>query len=410
MADFFIRVFFILVSCLCFTIYSVRAYAYCQSILTPLPDCRICSIVSLCINYISFFLVVFSRIPVLISLIMVYFLLVLQFLFFFRSDLLTLVFASGTFMFHIMNIKMIVTSIFVLIYKVPSHRVFRNSGISVFCTFVIILCLLVSLEVFQRIINYQMIQILVRTHSQLRFATSSMMFINIYLIILCFSYNSQIYSELAGIFLMCTGLLLFGAFYTSFLHAVKMSAMMEYELKSRQLEEQLQTTKEDVEELQTFAFTDTLTAVHNRRFGLDELNTFIDKKEPFCLCFLDIDHLKYVNDNYGHEAGDRYILDVVNVITDSCTKGETLSRMGGDEFMLLLPFVSYGTALERVRGIAEEISRIPSVYHPSVSYGIVEVMSDSVMSVSRILQQADQKMYQYKQANKSNRHGVTQSM
>lgn len=401
MSDLFIQIIFIAASCLCFTIYNIRAYAYCQSILTPVPRWKIGNWVSLCINYLCFFLVLFCSLPVLITLMIVYFMLVLQFLLFFRDELLTLIFVSGTFMFHIMNIKMIVTSIFVLIYNVPSYAMFQESGIFLSCTFVIILCLLVSLEIFQKTINLQMMQALMKTRSQLQFVTSSMMLINVYQIILSFSYNGQIYSALAGIFLLCTGVLLFGAFYTSFLHAIKMSAMMEFEIKSQRLEKQLQATKENVEELQFFAFIDTLTEVHNRRFGLDELNKHLQTKIPFCLCFLDIDHLKYVNDTYGHEEGDHYILNVVKVISSACLEGETLSRMGGDEFMLLLPLTSYETAMERMQGIVEAVARIPSVYNPSVSYGIVEVSADTKLDASQILQRADYKMYQYKQANKA---------
>lgn len=243
MSDLFIQIIFIAASCLCFTIYNIRAYAYCQSILTPVPRWKIGNWVSLCINCLSFFLVLFCSLPVLITLMIVYFLLVLQFLLFFRDELLTLIFVSGTFMFHIMNIKMIVTSIFVLIYNVRSYAIFQESGIYLSCTFVIILCLLVSLEIFQKTINLQMMQALMKTHSQLRFVTSSMMLINVYQIILSFSYNGQIYSALAGIFLLCTGVLLFGAFYTSFLHAIKMSAMMKFVIKSQRLEKQLRATK-----------------------------------------------------------------------------------------------------------------------------------------------------------------------
>lgn len=399
----FLHMIFILTSCVCFTIYNVRAYAFCKNILTPAPEWSIGNWASLGINYLSFFLVLFCSLPVLVSLVIVYFILVLQFLFFFRDKLLNLIFVSGTFMFHIMNIKMIVTSIFILIYDVPSYAIFRESGIYFSCTFIIILFLLVSLEIFQKTIDLQMVQVLMKTRSQLQFVTSSMMLINVYQIILSFSYSGQIYSGLTGIFLLSTGILLFCAFYTSFWHGIKMSAMMEFQIKSERLEKQLLATKENMEELEAFAFIDTLTAVHNRRFGLDELNKLMKDKIPFSLCFLDVDHLKYVNDHYGHEEGDRYILNIVRVISGACMKGETLSRMGGDEFMLLMPRVSYKSALERLHGIAESVTHIPSVYHPSVSYGIVEAPADTELEASQILRRADQAMYEYKQAHKSGR-------
>lgn len=393
------RVLFILASYGFFAVYTIRAYDYCRHILTPAGNHRYHKYGYLVVNTLTLTLILFCTLPVFLSLLIVYFVVMLQFLYSFRGDLVTFIFGSGTLMFHVMNVKMVVTSIFVLVYEVPTYRQFRQSGLYLFCTCVTILLLLISLEVFKKVINLQMIQTLMTNRSQLRFVTSSMMLINIYLLILSVSYNNQAYSGLTGVFLLSTALLLFGAFYTSFWHAIKMSVMMERELKSRLLEEQLQATREDVEELQAFAFIDTLTAVHNRRFGLEELDKRLKAREIFCLCFLDIDRLKSVNDTYGHEEGDHYILDVVKVLTSACKREDTLSRMGGDEFMLLLPHTAYLEAETRLQDVHETVSRIPSLYHPSVSYGIVEVGTDAGLNASEILRQADREMYRFKRAN-----------
>nr|WP_122013167.1 GGDEF domain-containing protein [Maliibacterium massiliense] len=393
------RVLFALASGICLAVYNIRAYAYCKGILKPTHSGKFGVVAALAINELALAFSLCCALPTVLSLIIIYFAVLLQFIYLFQGDLVSAVFGSGTIMFHIMNVKMIVTSIFILIYRVPSYDAFRESGLYLFCAFVTILVLLVSLEIFQRVINLSMVQTLMRNRGQLRFATSSMMLINIYLLMLGVAYAQQAYSSLAGGFLLPTALLLFGAFYTSFRHAINMSLMAERELRSKRLEEQLQATREDVQELQTFAFTDTLTAVHNRRFGLEELNRLIEKQAVFCLCFLDIDRLKYVNDTFGHAEGDRYILDVVKVLSGACRKEDILSHMGGDEFMLLLPGIPYRVAAERMQGIRQTVLRIPSTYHPSISYGIVEVGADAGLSVSQILRDADQQMYQFKRAH-----------
>lgn len=393
----FYRILFILTVYFCFIIYNIRAYAYCQGILTPVLGRWAGNIVSLVIGCLTLSLALFCGLPVFVSLIIIYFTVLLQFLYLFRGALIDFIFSSGTFLFHIMNVKMAVTSIFILIYNISSYTLFRESGLYLFCTFITLLLLLISLESFQRIIDRKMIQILMTNRGQLRFVTNSMMLINIYLLILSVAYNHQAYSSISGIFLLSTSLLLFGAFYTSFRHSVKMSVMMENESKTKRLEAQLKATKEDVEELQVYAFTDTLTAVHNRRFGLDELGRLLREQIPFCLCYLDIDHLKYVNDTFGHDEGDRYILDIVKVLTDSNVKGESLSRMGGDEFMLLLPEISRKDAVNRMQQAYEAVSRIPSVYHPSFSYGVAEVQADTGWNPSQVLRRADQEMYRFKQ-------------
>ena len=395
------RAVFALASYCLFTLYNLRAFAYCQTIFPPAKRRRGERLISLAIGYLGLSGTVFCALPAFLSLLIIYLLVLLQFLFFFRGELLDFVFASGAFMFHIMNVKMAVTSVFILIYSVPTAASFRERGLAPLCTLVTVLLLVVSLEVFQQTIGRQMVQTLLRTRSQLRFVTSSMMFINIYLLILSVCYTEQAYSSLLGIFLLSTALLLFGAFYTSFWHAVKMSAMMEREIQTQLLEEQLRATREDVEELQALAFADTLTAVHNRRFGLDELNRLLEGRVPFCLCFLDIDHLKEVNDTFGHEEGDRYILDVVRVLSAACTAGATLSRMGGDEFMLLLPRVPRAEAEARMRELGAAVARIPSVYRPSVSCGLTETAGGTDLSADQILARADREMYRHKRAHRA---------
>lgn len=391
------RIIFILIIFICFTSYDIRAYFYCRSIFTPVQKRKHGIISTLAVGYLALSLTLFLSLPALISLIIVYFMVILLFLYSFQSRTMEFIFGSGTFMFHIMNVKMAVTSIFILIYGIPSYTAFRKSGFYLFCACVTVLLLLICLEIFQRTFDRRMIQTLIKTHSQLQFVTSSMMLINVYLLILSISYHEQAYSGLTGIFLLLTSLLLFGAFYTSFWHALKMSDMMEQEARSRRLEEQLKATKENVEELQNFAFTDTLTSVHNRRFGLEELDRLLHNHTPFCLCYLDIDHLKYVNDTFGHQEGDQYILNVVKVISGICRKEDTLSRMGGDEFMLLMPRIPHKTAKERMLEIQQGVSAIPSVYNPSISYGIVEAGDETQLNPTQILNRADQEMYQCKQ-------------
>lgn len=397
MLNMFLQVTLILINFLFLSIFNLRSHRFCLNIFKPTQNQKIGALVSLFAGYFLLSLTLFCALPVFIKLLIIYFLVMLLFLYLFKGGIIDFIFGSGTFMFHIMNVKMVVTSIFILIYDIPSYALFRKSGFYLSSTCVTILLLIISLEVFQRTFDRDMIKTLMKSNSQLRFVTCSMMLINIYLLILSISYNNQAYSSLAGIFLLITSLLLFGAFYTSFWHALKMSILLENEIKSRRLEEQLRATKEDVEELQLFAFTDTLTSVHNRRFGLDKLSKLLREHIPFCLCFLDIDHLKYVNDTFGHDEGDQYILNVVRALTGSCKKDDTLSRMGGDEFMLLMPHVSQKEADERLCEISETVLKIPSIYNPSVSYGIVEVKTDTELNASQILRAADLMMYQNKQ-------------
>jgi diguanylate cyclase (GGDEF)-like protein len=224
--------------------------------------------------------------------------------------------------------------------------------------------------------------------------------IDVYLLILSVSYTSQAYSPLAALFLMSTSLLLFGAFYTSFSHGVRMSVMIRYEEKSRLLEQELRQSLRDVDELKCFAFTDALTDIHNRRYCMEALNHLIDREQTFCVCFIDIDHLKYVNDRYGHNEGDQYILSVVRTLSGCFRQSDRLCRLGGDEFVILLTDMTGEGACQRIQEAYGYILRLPAAYAPSISYGLVEIQQFQGLSASQVLQMADEEMYRFKQAHR----------
>jgi diguanylate cyclase (GGDEF)-like protein len=96
------------------------------------------------------------------------------------------------------------------------------------------------------------------------------------------------------------------------------------------------------------ALTDTLTGLGNRR-ALDEaLTRIVDLARPFALLHLDLDFFKAVNDTRGHAAGDHVLAAVANVLRAATRDGDIVTRVGGDEFILLLPNPPGGQALLRI--------------------------------------------------------------
>lgn len=102
------------------------------------------------------------------------------------------------------------------------------------------------------------------------------------------------------------------------------------------------------------AFTDKLTGLRNRR-ALDPLMTRLSETcAPFALMHLDLDHFKDVNDTYGHAAGDAVLQAVACRLTGGTRDRDTLIRLGGDEFLLVLPDEVQETA---VAGLATRLIR-----------------------------------------------------
>ncbi|MCB1191329.1 MAG: diguanylate cyclase [Leptospiraceae bacterium] len=163
--------------------------------------------------------------------------------------------------------------------------------------------------------------------------------------------------------------------------------------------------KKAMEKLEQMVVTDELTGAYNRRFAYEvlakQMETAQRSKESFVVCYLDIDKLKQMNDQFGHEQGDELIKTVVNFLNHFIRKSDYLFRMGGDEFLLLLPRMEIQDAklfLERLRNDLnkESIQNVVADF----SFGFSEYRSGDEHTVSELIQKADSDMYNDKKRKK----------
>lgn len=107
-----------------------------------------------------------------------------------------------------------------------------------------------------------------------------------------------------------------------------------------------------VERLETYSYTDPLTGLHNRRY-FDELLRYEGHQAQrlgtsLALAMIDIDHFKRVNDRHGHEAGDQVLAGVAATLNEHFRDADVVCRLGGEEFVVLLPGADADAALERL--------------------------------------------------------------
>ena len=171
------------------------------------------------------------------------------------------------------------------------------------------------------------------------------------------------------------------------------------------------------ERLLISGLTDPLTELHNRRY-LDrrlqeELSRASRYRQPLSCLFIDADHFKRINDNYGHQAGDSVLKELANRIRSQLRASDVATRYGGEEFALLLPQTNLSEALLLAERIRLEVAQTP-VYLDNgealpltVSIGVSETLP--MLGKSRhnevgehLLASADQALYQAK-ANGRNR-------
>jgi diguanylate cyclase (GGDEF)-like protein/PAS domain S-box-containing protein len=157
------------------------------------------------------------------------------------------------------------------------------------------------------------------------------------------------------------------------------------------------------------AHHDALTGLPNRRLMQDRLNQAIlqarRENRHVALLFIDIDRFKQVNDTLGHETGDYVLRDVAKRLTKAIREGDTVSREGGDEFIIVLPDLEKAESAQIVATkILAELSQPIEVSGQELivtaSIGISHYPNDAV-DVQQLLKHADSAMYQAKDSGRN---------
>ncbi len=141
---------------------------------------------------------------------------------------------------------------------------------------------------------------------------------------------------------------------------------------------------------------DPLTGVYNRKYVIDLLNAMCAPDgASFNVLFIDIDGLKYTNDTYGHEAGDRLITKIAAAVSAAVREQDVLARIGGDEFLLLVPDSFADSAPPIVSRIVSQIARQNATETFLISASLGAIFADDALRAkgpSHILSLADAQM------------------
>lgn len=168
--------------------------------------------------------------------------------------------------------------------------------------------------------------------------------------------------------------------------------------------EDITKEREDEKRLSDLAYKDAYTGIFNRRYLTETMAKLLEAESSFTFCYIDINHLKYVNDTYGHGEGDKYIMTIVNLIQDRIRETDLLARIGGDEFGVLLLKCSKKQAEKKMEQMYADAIRLSHSVYPydvSFSYGMIEVPSEcDNLCIEAIIDAADAAMYNFKGASK----------
>ena len=182
------------------------------------------------------------------------------------------------------------------------------------------------------------------------------------------------------------------------------------QMRASELDEHNQALQATSRKMEKLAHTDELTGLANRRAGESEVNAHLRRVEisgqPLSLAFLDIDHFKSINDNFGHPVGDDVLCALGMGLTKALRPGDKVYRWGGEEFLILLPYTNIIDAQEVCERVRHGVSELVIGNWPPVSEIVVTASlglsafkpSDSL---DDILKRCDEALYQAKHGGRN---------
>lgn len=163
--------------------------------------------------------------------------------------------------------------------------------------------------------------------------------------------------------------------------------------------------------LNHLATVDPLTNVFNRRYFFDRAQVELElaklRNSRTSILLLDIDHFKKINDSYGHTVGDQILTGMVALCQDNLREIDTLARLGGEEFVILLPQTDLAEARRIAERLRNTLERTPILtdsgpLRVTISIGVIShPTAEADLPVHELVQQADQAMYLAKRSGRN---------
>ena len=196
-----------------------------------------------------------------------------------------------------------------------------------------------------------------------------------------------------------------------YLSTIKVSSEDELKLLSITMDNMRQQLSAREHKLKELSITDGLTNLKNRKYFDDTLDIEVSKSNrsntPISLVMLDVDHFKSINDNYGHQVGDKCLIEMSKVLTDLMRrKSDLVARYGGEEFIILLP----NTDKEHAKALSElirisigqlKVETEKTIINFTASLGITTIIPPAHFNHEKLITIADSALYAAKKQGRN---------
>ncbi len=170
-----------------------------------------------------------------------------------------------------------------------------------------------------------------------------------------------------------------------------------------------QALQEANQHLKQLAVTDALTNLPNRRYAMSHLTALWkkaqQKNKPLSCLVIDADHFKVVNDTYGHDAGDKVLIELSQQLQQTLRNDDIVCRLGGDEFLVICENTDFAGAKHIAQLLCDAVAELKvqigeGTWCGSVSIGVAS-KQDNMQQVEKLIKMADQGVYLAKKAGKN---------
>lgn len=209
--------------------------------------------------------------------------------------------------------------------------------------------------------------------------------------ILCSFDLLKVYTPL---FLMGCSILLLYLIYSFLKNMYEIMVSLEAESENTDLKNVIEMLHKSTEDLRQYVDYDTLTGIYSRKYIMDAMQKMINMDEMFSVVFIDLDHFKKINDQMGHLAGDHYLCRFAKEMGERLRKVDIFGRIGGDEFLVLMPGCEKLYAVQRLERIRGELTVQEDGKSQPFSFGITTFLRGHQITDGKILlKEADSEMY-----------------
>ncbi len=183
----------------------------------------------------------------------------------------------------------------------------------------------------------------------------------------------------------------------------ELAARLNNMLLTQRLYQQVKLQKQALEQM---AMTDQLTGLYNRHFLMPYIKKALSAAQrynnPLSIVMIDLDKFKCINDELGHGAGDKLLCDIATILKENCRSEDAAIRLGGDEFLLVLPHCSLEQTKFKTETLRQAITELPSSNRQiSASFGLSSTEQND-FDFEALFSMADAAVYQAKMKGGNN--------